>query len=109
MNDLVKSYTNDVNFLLTEICFTAAMHGLDHSVKAIADHLVDMPRTEGAALLAMSLSKTAVRDYRQAMTFCDRVLENPQMVALHAEATAFRALAKQLSLGQSPSELKLAS
>jgi len=109
MNDLLKSYTGDVDFLLTEICFTAAMYGLDQSVSAMVDHLKDMPRTEGAAWLAQSLSKTAVRDYSQAMACADRVLNNPQMAALHAEASAFRQLAQQLSLGQAPAELTSAA
>jgi hypothetical protein len=104
--ELLKTYAQDVDLLLTEICLTAAMYGLDASVTAMADHLRDMPRTEGAALLAMALSKTAVRDYPQALTWADRVLNNPQMAALHAEATAFRQLALQLQQGRQPDALK---
>lgn len=84
---------------------TAAMHGLDQAVTGIADHLRDMPRTEGAALLAQSLSKTAVRDYPQALALADQVLGNGQLASLHAEATAFRRLAEQLSAGQAPQPL----
>jgi len=57
MTDILKSLTSDVDFLLTEVCMTAAMYGLDRNVEAISDHLRDMPRTEGAALLAQALSK----------------------------------------------------
>lgn len=106
--ELLKSYTQDVDLLLTEICMTAAMYGLDASVSAISDHLRDMPRTEGAALLAMALSKTAIKDYPQALAWADKVLGNPQMAALHAEAAAFRGLAEQLQQGRPPEALKQA-
>lgn len=84
---------------------TAAMHGLDQAVTGIAEHLRDLPRTEGAALLAQSLSKTAVRDFPQAIEFADRVLGNPQLGSLHGEAAAFRRLAEQLGTGQAPQPL----
>ena len=100
MDELIKTYTADIDLLLTEVCMTAAMHGLDQAVTGIAEHLRDLPRTEGAALLAQSLSKTAVRDFPQAMAFADQVLGNPQLAALHGEAAAFRRLAEQLAAGQ---------
>jgi hypothetical protein len=105
MDELIKTYTADIDLLLTEVCMTAAMHGLDKAVTGIADHLRDLPRTEGAALLAQSLSKTAVRDYTQAMAFADRVLANPHMASLHGEAAAFRQLAEQMGAGQTPQPL----
>jgi hypothetical protein len=108
MDELIKIYTADIDLLLTEVCMTAAMHGLDQAVTGIADHLRDLPRTEGAALLAQSLSKTAVRDYTQAMAFADRVLANPQLAALHGEAAAFRRLAEQMGAGQAPQPLAAA-
>ena len=71
MTDILKSYTSDVDRLLTEVCMTAAMYGLDRNVEAITDHLRDMPRTEGAALLAQALSKTSVREYLEADALAD--------------------------------------
>ena len=105
MESRIKTYADDVDLLLTEVCMTAAMHGLDDAVTAIALHLRELPRTEGAALLAQSLSKTAVRDYGQAIAFADLVLGNPQLAALHPEAKAFRGLAAQLAAGQTPQPL----
>ena len=105
MDELIKTYTADIDLLLTEVCMTAAMHGLDRAVTGIAEHLLDLPRTEGAALLAKSLSKTAVRDFAQAIVFADRVLGNPQLVSLHGEAAAFRRLAQQMAAGQAPQPL----
>lgn len=105
MDEWIKTYAADVDLLLTEVCMTAAMHGLDESVTAIADHLKELPRTEGAALLAQSLSKTAVRDFEQAMAYAQRVLDNPQLAVLHGEARAFRGLAEQLAAGQAPQPL----
>jgi hypothetical protein len=102
MDSLLKSFTEDVDLLLTEVCMTGAMYGLDQAVTAIADHLREMPRTEGAALLAMALSKTAVRDFSSAEKLTDRVLENPHMSRLHEEAAAFRNLAQQLRSGRKP-------
>jgi hypothetical protein len=102
MDALLKSYTQDVDLLLTEVCMTGAMYGLDQAVTAIADHLREIPRTEGAATLALALSKTAVRDFNAALKLTDAVLENPQMSSLHEEAAAFRSLAEQLKSGQSP-------
>lgn len=102
MDSLLKSFTEDVDLLLTEVCMTGAMYGLDQAVTAIADHLREMPRTEGAALLAMALSKTAVRDFSSAEKLTDRVLANPHMSRLHEEAAAFRNLAKQLRSGRKP-------
>jgi hypothetical protein len=109
MDDLIKTYTADIDLLLTEVCMTAAMHGLDQAVTGIAEHLRDLPRTEGAALLAQSLSKTAVRDFPQAMAFADRVLGNAQLASLHGEAAAFRRLAEQLAAGQDPQPLAAAA
>lgn len=108
MDELIKTYTADIDLLLTEVCMTAAMHGLDQAVTGIAEHLRDLPRTEGAALLAQSLSKTAVRDFPQAIEFADRVLGNPQLGSLHGEAAAFRRLAEQLATGQAPQPLAAA-
>jgi hypothetical protein len=108
MNDLLKTYTADVDLLLTEICMTAAMYGLDQAATAIADHLRDQPRTEGAALLAMALSKTAIRDYNQAIAMADKVIDNPQLASLHEEAFAFRGLAEQLRGGATVQPLKVA-
>ncbi len=109
MDELIKTYAADVDLLLTEVCMTAAMHGLDGAVTAIAEHLREMPRTEGAALLAQSLAKTAVRDFPKAMAFADQVLGNPHLAALHAEAKAFRGLAEQLAAGQAPKTLSVGS
>lgn len=108
MDELIKTYTADIDLLLTEVCMTAAMHGLDQAVTGIAEHLRDLPRTEGAALLAQSLSKTAVRDFPQAIEFADRVLGNPQLGSLHGEAAAFRRLAVQLAAGEAPQPLAAA-
>lgn len=105
MDERIKAYAADIDLLLTEVCMTAAMHGLDASVTAIAEHLREMPRTEGAALLAQSLSKTAVRDFPQAIAFAQRVLDNPQLALLHGEARAFRGLAEQLAAGQAAQPL----
>jgi hypothetical protein len=102
MDSLLKSFTDDVDLLLTEVCMTGAMYGLDQSVTAIADHLREMPRTEGAALLAMALSKTSVRDFSAAEKLTDQVLQNPHMSGLHDEAAAFRSLAQQLKSGRKP-------
>lgn len=102
MDSLLKSFTEDVDLLLTEVCMTGAMYGLDQAVTAIADHLREMPRTEGAALLAMALAKTAVRDFSAAEKLTGQVLENPQMSRLHDEAAAFRQLAQQLKSGRKP-------
>ena len=99
MTDILKSLTSDVDLLLTEVCMTAAMYGLDRNVEAIADHLRDMPRTEGAALLAQALSKTSVRDYGQSVQFADKVINSPHMSKLHGEARAFKQLAQQLNAG----------
>lgn len=109
MEALIKTYCADVDLLLTEVCMTAAMHGLDDAVTAIAAHLRELPRTEGAALLAQSLSKSAVRDFTQAIALAQQVLDNPQLAALHAEALAFRGLAEQLAAGQSPEPLSIGS
>lgn len=79
---------------------TAAMHGLDDAVGAIAGHLRELPRTEGAALLAQALSKTTLRDFAQAVALTRQVLDNPQLAALHGEALAFQRLAEQLRDGQ---------
>lgn len=100
MDDLLKTYATDIDLLLTEVCMTGALHGLDAQVSAIADHLQDLPRTQGAALLARALAKTAVRDYPKAIEFAARVLSDPQLAALHGEAEAFRTLALQLQAGQ---------
>jgi hypothetical protein len=102
MDTLLKSYSQDVDLLLTEVCMTGAMYGLDQAVMAIAEHLREIPRTEGAATLALALSKTAVRDFNTAMKLTDSVLENPQMSSLHDEAAAFRSLAEQLKSGKRP-------
>jgi hypothetical protein len=99
MTDILKSFTSDVDLLLTEVCMTAAMYGLDRNVEAISDHLRDMPRTEGAALLAQALSKTSVRDYGRSVSLTDQVLNNPHMRQLHPEARAFKQLAQQLEAG----------
>ena len=99
MTDILKSLTSDVDLLLTEVCMTAAIYGLDRNVDAIADHLRDMPRTEGAALLAQALSKTSVKDYGQSVFLADKVLNNPHMSQLHGEARAFKQLAQQLDAG----------
>jgi len=99
MTDILKSLTSDVDRLLTEVCMTAAMYGLDRNVDSIADHLRDMPRTEGAALLAQALSKTSVKDYGQSVVLADKVLNNPHMSQLHGEARAFKQLAQQLEAG----------
>lgn len=109
MNDLLKKYTADVDLLLTEICMSAAMYGLDQAVTAIAEHLRDQPRTEGAALLAQALSKTAVRQYDLAIALTDKVLDNPQLAALHNEANAFRGMAVQLRAGMTVQPLLAAS
>jgi hypothetical protein len=105
MDELIKAYTADIDLLLTEVCMTAAMHGLDQAVTGIAEHLRELPRTEGAALLAQSLSKTAVRDFPQAIALAEQVLGNPQLSVLHGEAAAFRRLAEQLASGQPPQPL----
>lgn len=105
MDERIKAYAADVDLLLTEVCMTAAMHGLDASVTAMAEHLKELPRTEGAALLAQSLSKTAVRDFPQAIAFAQRVIDNPQLAVLHGEARAFMGLAQQLAAGQTPQPL----
>jgi len=107
MTDILKSLTSDVDLLLTEVCMTAAMYGLDRNVEAIAEHLLDMPRTEGAALLAQALSKTAVKNYGQSVAFADRVLNNPHMSQLHGEARAFKQLAQQLDAGVEAEPLTL--
>lgn len=107
MDDWIKTYATDVDLLLTEICMTSAMHGLDDAVTAIAEHLREMPRTEGAALLAQSLAKTAVRDFSQAIALAQRVLDTPQLASLHEEAKAFRRLAEQMAAGQTPQPLSL--
>ena len=73
MDALLKAYSDDVELLLADVCLTAAMHGLDDAVKVIAAHLREVPRTEGAALLAQSLSKTAVRNYPQAIALAQLV------------------------------------
>lgn len=86
---------------------TAAMYGLDRNVDAIADHLRDMPRTEGAALLAQALSKTTVKDYEQSELLADKVLNNAHMSQLHAEARAFKRLAQQLDAGVEVEPLNL--
>ena len=78
---------------------TAAMYGLDRNVEAISDHLRDMPRTEGAALLALALSKTTIKDYGLSVSLSDKVLNNPHMSQLHGEARAFKQLAQQLDAG----------
>ena len=108
MDETINGFAADVDLLLTEVCMTAAMHGLDASVTAIAEHLRELPRTEGAALLAQSLSKTAVRDFSQAIVYAQRVLDNPQLAVLHGEARAFRGLAEQLAAGQAPQPLTTA-
>ena len=102
LNDLLKTYASDVDLLMTEICMTGAMYGLDQSVSAIAEHLRDMPRTEGAATLALALVKICVRDYPQALALADTVLGNPHMAKLHAEAASFKQLAEQLRSGSRP-------
>ncbi len=108
MDELVKRYTADIDLLLTEVSMTAAMHGLDQAVTAIAAHLRELPRTEGAALLAQALSKTTVRDYPQAIQLAGQVLGNPQLALLHGEAAAFKRLAEQLRDGQPAQPLTLA-
>ncbi len=102
VDEWIKTLSADVDLLLMEICMTAAMHGLDDAVTAMAAHLRELPRTEGAALLAQSLSKTAVRDFAQAKHLVEQVLGNPQLAALHVEAQAFKELAEKLAAGQSP-------
>jgi hypothetical protein len=105
MDALLKAYSDDVELLLADVCLTAAMHGLDDAVKVIAAHLREVPRTEGAALLAQSLSKTAVRNYPQAIALAQLVLDNPQLADLHGQAEAFRGLAQDLAAGRAPRPL----
>lgn len=109
MDPLIKTYTADIDLLLAEVCMTGAMHGLDQAVTVIADHLRDKPRTEGAALLAQALAKTAVRDFASAIALSKQVLDNPQLGAVHGEAAAFRCLAEQLRDGQPVQALTVAS
>ena len=99
MDNLLKDYTADVDLLLTEVCMTAAMHGLDSAVSGIAAHLRDLSDKEGAAVLAQSLGKIAIRDYGSALAYADEVLGNAAMADLHPQATAFRILAEQLASG----------
>lgn len=100
MDSLLKDYIADVDLLLTEVCMTAAMHGLDSAVSGIAAHLRDLSDKEGAAVLSQSLGKIAIRDYDSALAYADEVLGNASMVALHPQAAAFRKLAEQLARGE---------
>jgi hypothetical protein len=100
MNDLVKTYTADIDLLLTDVCMAGALYGLDLAVTRIADHLRDLPRTEGAAMLAQAMSKISLREFTPAIELTQRVLNNPQLVAFHPEAQAFQRLAEQLRDGQ---------
>lgn len=105
MNDLVKTYTADIDLLLTDVCMAGALYGLDLAVTRIADHLRDLPRTEGAALLAQAMSKIALREFAPAIELAQQVLNNPQLAAFHSEAQAFRRLAEQLQDGQAAQPL----
>ena len=109
MQDILKSYTSDVDRLLVEVCMAGAMYGLERQVALIVDHLVSLPRTEGAALLAHALAKTVVQDYPGAMALTDRVLNDPRWARLHPEARAFRRMAQHLSEGVPVEPLDLAA
>lgn len=107
MAETLKTYTSDVDLLLAEVCMAGAMYGLDAYVTLIADHLKTQPRTQGAALLAQSLAKTVVRDYKAAIALAQQVMDNRHMARLHAEASAFKKLAEQLQNGQEASPLEV--
>jgi len=111
VSDPLKRYTSDVDLLLTEICMTGAMYGLERYVALIAEYLVTLPRTQGAAWLAHALAKTVVRDYDGAIALTGRVLADPHWSSLHGEAQAFRRLAEQLKAGVAadPLDVSLAS
>lgn len=109
MDNLLERYAGDVDLLLTEACMTAGLHGLDASVTGIAAHLRDLPGKEGAAALAQSLAKIAIRDYQAAIAFADEVLGRPNMAELHHQANEFRNLAAQLAAGQRAQPLDVRS
>jgi|SRR6056300_1895648 hypothetical protein len=107
MDNLLKEYTADVDFLLTDVCMTAAMHGLDVTVTAIAEHLREISKTEAAAVLAQSLAKIATRDFDSAVAYADEVLTNSGASQLHPQAAALRRLATELAAGVQPQPLNI--
>lgn len=107
MSDTLKTYTSDVDLLLTEVCMAGAMYGLERQVSLIVEHLVTLPRTQGAALLAHALAHTVVRDYDAALALTERVLQDKHWKHLHPEALAFQQLAKQLKAGLEAQPLSL--
>lgn len=100
MNELVDRFAEDVDLLLAEVCMTAAFYGLDGAVSGLAASLRDLPGKSGAAALAQSLGKIAVKDYQSAIAFADEVLNDPESARFHHEAGQFRALAAQLAAGE---------
>jgi len=105
MDEMLQRLGQDIDLLLTEVCMTAAFYGLDLQVTGIADHLNDLPEKQGAATLAQSLAKIAVKDFESAIAFANQVLDDPNEAGLHPQANQFRELAMKLAAGQQPESL----
>lgn len=99
MDEMLERYAGDVDFLLTDVCLTAAFYGLDAAVTGMAAHLRELSGKEGAAAVAQSLAKISVGDYPSAVRFADEVLDNPACADIHDQARQFRAVATQLAAG----------
>ncbi len=96
MQDTLKTYTNDIDRLLVEVSMAGAMYGLERYVALVVEHLVTLPRTRGAALLAHALAKMVVKDHEGALSLIDQVLADEAWLILHTEANMFRKLAIEL-------------
>lgn len=105
MDEMLESLGRDIDLLLTEVCMTAAFYGLEPQVAGIVEHLRELPGKQGAATLAQTLAKIAVKEFDSALALANQVLDDPNEVALHPQARQFRELAAQLAAGQQPTSL----
>ena len=101
MSESIKAYEKDVDLLLTEVAMTGAVYGLDKAIAPVIDHLSEMPRTKGAALLAGALGRIATKQYDSAITLLTVLTEDADMAKYKDEAAGFLALAYKLK-GDSP-------
>lgn len=96
MSESIKDYEKDVDLLLTEIAMSGAVYGLDKAIAPIIDHLADMPRTKGAALLAGALGRIATKQYDSAIALLTVLTEDAEMEKYKQEAAGFLGLAYKL-------------
>jgi hypothetical protein len=96
MSESIKAFEKDVDLLLTEVAMTGAVYGLEKAVAPVIDHLAEMPRTKGAALLAGALGRISTKQYDSAITLLTAMVDDPEMAKYKDEAAGFLALAYKL-------------